>query len=99
MLTSPDTRLQSSAGAEDRKPESEILTEKGKVSKRMVDSSLKRDGGLRAYTSEKYKAEFVVVNVDQGGKTIKIPKSSIENQGHHLGVLCKWGVGGNTTTS
>lgn len=30
----------------------------------MVDSSLKRDGGLRAYTSEKYKAEFVVVNVD-----------------------------------
>lgn len=45
------------------KPESKIFPEKGKVSKRMGDNSIKRDGGLRACTSKKYKAEFVVVIV------------------------------------
>lgn len=63
MLTSPDIRLESSVGEEDRKPESEIFNEKGKVTKRMVDNSIKRDGGLRACTSKKYKAELVVVIV------------------------------------
>ena len=63
MLTSPNTRIYSSAGEEDRKPEAEIVTEKRKVTDRMVDNSIKRDGGLRACTSKKYKAELVVVIV------------------------------------